>query len=500
MSNTTSASGAATTETNDTTASGTRRRPGFLHHAAVYGVGAVSIQLVSIVLLPVYTNYMSPADFGVLQLLYRTGDFLNICLMVGGIQLAAQNFWGKADTDEERKHVAATVGWLTAVALLISLPVILCFSRQVADFLGIEDARLLAFGIFTMMLRAITVMPLALMQARLESTVYLVSSLAMAITQLVLVSAALMVFQGGVWGTVTALALTYAVFGIVLTCMEFTKSTPVPDLSLMKSMIKFSLPFIPSGLCFFVLHNGDQFFLIKYWGAATLGVYALGYRIAKGVMMFAVEPLAQVWRAKMYEVHKLEDNSIVFGKVYTRILFAFTAASVGVVLFQKEALQLLGADEYQNASAVIPALLLAHFFYIASVLLDGALYVTRRTDIKPKIAFVSTIIMTAAYALLIPRWGAVGAAHATTIGFLSLAGLTMYFAQKTFTVRLEFTRLIPMMAIAIATALMGMICETIVIKLFLFAGMFIGVWMCGLVDSEEKNTVYRFLRKLPAMH
>ena len=58
---------------------------------------------------------------------------------------------------------------------------------------------LLAFGVVAMMLQATTVMPLALMQARVESTRYLLASVSMAFCQLCAVVVALVVFDAGVW-------------------------------------------------------------------------------------------------------------------------------------------------------------------------------------------------------------------------------------------------------------------------------------------------------------
>ena len=467
----------------------------------MYGLGAVSIQLVSIVLLPLYTNYMTEAEFGVLQLLYRTGDFLNLCLMVGGIQLAALNFWGKANSDKEREHIAATVAWLTAGALIVSLALVLVFAAPIANYLRIGDVNLLAFGIIAMMIRALTVMPLALMQARLQSTYYLMTSLGLALAQLLFVSIALIVFDGGVWGTIIALAITYAVFGVGLTVWEFTKSTPIPDLEMLKKMIIFSFPFIPSGLCLFVLHNGDQYFLIRAWGPTTLGVYALGYRIAKGVMMFAFEPLAQVWRAKMYEIHKQEDCSAAFGKIYTRFLFVFVIGSVAAILFQKEALMLLARERasdavsYQDAAGVIPMLLLAHFFYILSILFDGQLFVTRRTDLKPWIALTSAIVMTGAYALMIKPWGAIGAAVATLVGFAFHAGLTWVVAQRIFTVKIEFVRIGVLLVTAIVISLVGQELSSVFVKAMLFAAMLVGIWFSGLMDQDEKESVLGYCSK-----
>ena len=466
---------------------------GFLRHAMVYGVGAVAIQVVSILLLPLYIRYLTAAEYGVLQLLYRVGDVLNLCLMVSGIQMAALNFWGKAETAKERKHVAATIGWLTFIVLMLCLGIVMAGAPFFAGQLGLYDTysnagMLLGFGVLAMMLQATTMMPLALMQARLESTAYLLTSLSIAACQLIAVSVSLIVFDAGVWGVVLAMATVFAFFGATLTVREFSKSTPIPDWGQMVRVIKFALPFVPSGLLFFILHSGDQFFLTRYWGLGELGVYAFAYRIAKGVTTFASEPLAQVWNAKMYEADRGDDRSLVFGKVYSRILFAYLIGGLSAVLFQDEALAILG--KFAGSEQLIAPLILAHFFLVFGNLTDSAIYVRRRTDLKPWIALGATVVMLLSYWILIPRYAGMGAAWATVLGYGTYWLLTMLTAQRIFPVQIEFRRIGIVLASAILVALLGrLIADQTLLKAALLGTLLAGFWFAGLVRDDEKQVI-----------
>src|SRR5688572_16790879 len=49
-------------------------------HAAIYGVGNMLAKLTSFIMLPIYTRYLTPADYGVLELTSMTLDFLAIML------------------------------------------------------------------------------------------------------------------------------------------------------------------------------------------------------------------------------------------------------------------------------------------------------------------------------------------------------------------------------------------------------------------------------------
>ena len=82
-------------------------RPGFAREAALYGVGVVVARAVSFVMLPVYTRFLSPSDYGVLQILQMVLDVTAI-LLSGGLASGVLRFTLKAKTAEERHGVVST--------------------------------------------------------------------------------------------------------------------------------------------------------------------------------------------------------------------------------------------------------------------------------------------------------------------------------------------------------------------------------------------------------
>src|SRR5262249_22153643 len=56
-----------------------------LRHAAIYGAANVLLQAAGLVLLPLYTRFLTPSDFGVLEILGRAGEVFLTCLLVSGI-------------------------------------------------------------------------------------------------------------------------------------------------------------------------------------------------------------------------------------------------------------------------------------------------------------------------------------------------------------------------------------------------------------------------------
>ena len=82
--------------------------------------------------------------------------------------------------------------------------------------------------------------------------------------------------------------------------------------SQLAAMAWFALPFVPSGLGFFLLNNGDRFFLLPCAGERELGLYAFGYKLAAAVPLFGRAPLMMVWSPRTYELARLPEAPAIF--------------------------------------------------------------------------------------------------------------------------------------------------------------------------------------------
>jgi O-antigen/teichoic acid export membrane protein len=292
------------------------------------------------------------------------------------------------------------------------------------------------------------------------------------------------------------------VFGLALTIRELARGVAQPSLNHIRGLVRFALPLMPGGLCFFILHHGDRFFLLRFASPDEVGVYALGYKLAMTVGIFSLNPLYMVWSARMYAVARSPDAPIVFGQMFTRILAAYALIGLGVCLFGDTAIAILGGPAYAGAAAIIAPVLLGCMCQGAVSLMDAGLYVRHRSGVKLGVTLAATAAMLVLYRVLIPPYGSMGAALATLIGFALLAVLTLVVTQRVFPVRYEWHRLALMLALAIALWLPSQALPaapwTLAVKgaLWLLAPLL--VWFAGLVTAEEKSQVRLFARQLLA--
>src|SRR5207302_3151208 len=81
-------------------------------HSAIYGLGGIVSRILAVLLLPLYTHYLTRADYGAIETLIALTTVLVIVLRAG-ISSAFFRFYFDAKTPEERVAVVRTSFWFT---------------------------------------------------------------------------------------------------------------------------------------------------------------------------------------------------------------------------------------------------------------------------------------------------------------------------------------------------------------------------------------------------
>jgi O-antigen/teichoic acid export membrane protein len=473
----------------------------FIKHAAVYGLAGLLVQAGGFVLLPLYTRCLTPADYGVLEVLTRMAETIGTCLMFGGLRQALLTFYQQSPNDAERRQVVASMLSLVGTTVFLGGGVVLAavgpLSELLNRFLHTGEAPisagLLRLAILAILLEPFTHAPLTLLQARVESVRFVTITLSQFLLRIALCVLFVKYLHGGVAGALASSVVVGALFGLALCTREAILSSGRPSLRKLRGLVGFALPLVPGGLCFFMLHHGDRFFLLRYSTMQDVGTYSLGYKLAQAGGMFSLSPLYMVWSSQMYQAARRDDAPEVFGAAVTRILAAYLLVGLALALFQDEVVGLLGGSAYARASAVVAPVLLACFFQSAATLMDAGLYVRHRMGLKLGITLATTAVMLLMYALLIPTYGSMGAAIATLIGFAFLAVCTWAVSQRVFPVRYEWPRLAALVSLAVGLWLISRLLPAAWWVWPAKAGLcLLGpvlVWCMGLMSPREKEHV-----------
>lgn len=414
----------------------------FLVHSIIYGLGGIVNQIAPMILFPLYTNYLTPEEYGIIDIITRVTYFINVVFVVNGIRLAAFTFYRQAETEEEKRKVAVTLSLFLWIGVFVGIVFINITSGVLDVFLRINDPSLLAYGVSVSLLGSLTAIPMSLMQARLESFRFVLTNL---LNMLMYVSLCVffVAWTGmGVRGVITAQLISGMTFALYLTYRETKLGSLKPDFSLWKDVWKFCWPFIPGGIISFFYMNSDRFFIINFSNYASengamnaVGLYALASRLLAIISLFGVSAIAQVWTAKMYDYYKRDDASVIFGNYALKIFSVHILGALAVCLFSKDLITAICDSSYYGAAPLTIPFAIASCFSILNTQMEYIYYITRTTRYKPWIIAFMLLVSFIVMPLLVARWNVTGAAWGYMICAVVFMFVNYFITQHFFRVK-----------------------------------------------------------------
>ena len=415
-----------------------------LRHGLLYGFATILAKVIGFVMIPLYTRVLTPADYGVLELLSMTTDVIGMAAGLG-LTWSVTRYYYAYDKPRDRRAVvgsAAILGCLLfGAATLLALPWAGAVSAVV-----LGDQRhggLVRLTLASLFLSSFIEIPLAYLRARQASGRVVIVGLARLALGLTLNILFLAVLRLGVAGVLYSGIITSALAAAYLATLTIRETGLVFSPSIARRLLAYGAPIVAADLGSFILHYSDRYFLRAYDSLATVGLYSLAYKFAMLLSVFIATPFAQIWAPKVLEIERAEGDG---GKAIVRRILAYynvvlVAGALGVALLAGDAIRLMASPEFHAADRTIPVLALAMLFFgYRQVSYVGAA-IRERSDLIAFGTVVGAMVALGANLLLIPRWGAMGAAWATLVAFAADFAVVMTCSERVYPLGLPMARL-----------------------------------------------------------
>ncbi|WP_166830755.1 oligosaccharide flippase family protein [Thalassoroseus pseudoceratinae] len=404
-----------------------------LKHSSIYSLGEILTRLTSLLLLPIYTRYLAPSDYGVMAIIDLLIGLLAIVLG-GGLAAAVSRF--HFDYEDEASQRAVWWTGLTFVAVVGGLGFVPSWlmREHLADWTLGESVNqggwfyTLALG--TMWLACIEQIPMVYLRVRKWSGRFVLLSLFRLGLNIAL-NLSLLARGWGVAGVLWGNFLTGIVLATVSVGMLAWELKRFRfDIPLLQKMLRFGSPLIIIAFLSLLMHQADRWILHRFASMSEVGVYSLAYRIGQGMNQVLLLPFASIWGVMIYDVAKQPDARSVYARVfgyYTKIASLFLLAGA---LASRMLIKIVATDDYAAAGDVIPVILLAYLAFSWHDHFRIPVLLKKRTLSMVPVSLTATVVNVAANFALVPFFGGMGAAWATVITFATFTGLGLFTYQR----------------------------------------------------------------------
>ncbi|MGM0575124.1 MAG: lipopolysaccharide biosynthesis protein [Myxococcota bacterium] len=493
-----SADDSTSTKSDDPTSTGRLSRD-----ALVYGLGFVAQRAVSFIMLPIYTRYLSTSDYATVHLLVMSVDVAAIFLSAG-VTAGVFRFYFKTD-DERTARGVVVAAWTMMQAFHLVGALALYLGSDVIAGLVLKDpgqGYLVALTALSFVLDPCLTLPTLLMQVRQRSGLYTGVSIAKLVLQLALNVLFVVVLEEGVRGILLSTIITYAVLTPFLLAWFFRRTGFPIIKAVYFDLIRFGLPYRVTTAGTFILTYADRYFLVAWHDLDVTGVYSLAYQFGFVLAHLTEAPFFLAWNPQRFRL--VREDKEVREKAYNRGLLLFSClvmlVVVGISLFVTPTLHIMSNPEYHGAAVLVPVILAAYAFQGWTKVYEFGIQVSERTSRATIATWIAVVTALIGYALLVPPFGAWGAALATVVAFALRLAAFVWFAQRLWPVAYDWwptLRLAGYAAAIIAAYFVwspeGFWAQVGVATVF--TGVFFALmWRGGVLGVAERDAIVRMIR------
>lgn len=397
----------------------------------VYGFGTVIRGLTSFLMLPIYTHYLRPDDYGLIEMLTMVVD-LAALLFGARIATAVFRFYHRANTQDDKKLVISTSIYITFALNALCVISLLFVSPIIADFVLGSREHWTAIAVFsaTLIFGSITEVCLGYVRIIDRPFLYVGTSLLKLVMQLSLNVYFLVIVGLTYWGVIFSAVISGAILTIFIGTFVIRHNGFRFDKKLIRPLVSYSLPIVLTSIGMFFITFGDRFFLKFYQGIEAVGIYSLGYKF--GVMLFSLvwTPFLTYWEARQFEVLHQEGGVRTIATVfrYVSLMIAFVALCLS--LLAPEIVYVMASSDYRNAAGIVPFIAFAYVFQAWTSYVRVGLLFTGETKYLAMATYITLALIALLYYFSIPHYGIYGAAISTVVAMFVRLAMIAYWSQK----------------------------------------------------------------------
>jgi O-antigen/teichoic acid export membrane protein len=466
-----------------------------VRHSAVYGLGSVLAKVVGFAMLPFYTHYLAPRDYGILEVLDLSMSLFGMFLAMG-MTASILRSHAKAETPDEKRKVVSTAFIcmiVTGVAVYaIGMPLV---PRISASLLGPNvPATFLRLSFTSFVLGYINNLPRTYLRALEASGVFTFVETGSLALMLGLNVYFIAVRGYGPLGVLLSAFIVCMLQLIVLSGWALRRlgfHFSVPHL---RQMVSFGWPLMFSNLAVFTLNFSDRFFLQHLLSLEVVGVYAVGYKFAYMINYLLVQPFYVMWQTRMYMIYAAPNHARIFRQIFVLYVLLLTFAGLGMSMFSPEITRFMAGPKFLASQEVIPVVVLAYLFWGIGFYVQVGMYVTNNTRLIGMVSAAAAVLNLVLNYFLITYFGMLGAAWATVISFFAIAAGSYWFSQRVMPLSLGAPRVAAGLAIGIAIYLASRFAPLdLLTALTLKAGLLclfpLLLWKLRILSADELSTL-----------
>lgn len=431
-------------------------------HSLLYTIGTLASLAGSVLLLPVYTRFLSKNDYGILEMADILYSLLTIVFITSFSQAVAKLYNG-AQTDDEKHKVFGTIYWSCLfVGIFCGIILLLFFKNMISVSLLGSNAYTfhigISIGIF--MVSPAYLMAIYFFNLNKKPSLYVLVGLLKLILNVGFNLFYIIKLKMGAAGMLLG-EFTSTLILLILLFFYLVRTTKLRfDVPVLFKAIKFGFPFVPALLFTMLLLKADRFLMQKYCSLDDVGIFSMGSRFPSLMNFVLLGSFSQIWIATgLYDVAKMENAKDVQARLATYFFMIMLVSFMALGFFSSTILRIFATPEFYAADLPMQIISCSMVIYSLNLFFQTGAIVKGKTWLLPVASFISLLVCVGGNALLLPKLGYIASAWVTFFTYFTYVAVLYFLCNKYYEIKYDFPRIGLLYLISIALLMVNNLIE-----------------------------------------
>lgn len=391
-----------------------------MKNTIIIAIGKLSTQIISYLLLPLYTSQLDPSEYGNYDFICTLSVFL--CPIITLLMEESMfRYLIDADSKVQRKKIITQTIIYTFFGTVLFTIIAALIMGFGTDYTPMYITAIITFVISNILIGLSNALSRGLGKIKLYSVSNFILGISTIILNIVFILALNAGAEGLLWANTIANAFTAIV---ILAILKLPKYIGKIDKPLMKDMIKYSVPLVPNSISWSIINMSDRIILTQMVSSAANGIYAMANKFPN-IINVLYGYFYTAWKESAAKIVKEDNKNQYYNSIYhdaKRFLYAITICLIAVMPF---AFPIFINEAYDEAYVYIPIVMIATYYSNLSSFYGGIFSAYKDTKIMGTTTIVAAVI-NLVIDLLLVNWLKIYAACFSTL----IANLIVYFYRK----------------------------------------------------------------------
>jgi O-antigen/teichoic acid export membrane protein len=404
-----------------------------------YGVSTMVSRFLNFILVPFYTNFISPAEYGVIANIFAYIAILNVFFSIG-MESGYFKFASTLEVGNKKQNFSHPFIAVFFNSLILS-SIIFVFPGVFEPFFqtGMEHLDLIKYTALILFFDAIVLVPFAYLRLNNKAKIFAMYKIINVVINVAMNLILIIGYKMGIEAilisnVIASFSTVLLLLPIIIKNLDFEFNK-----ELLGELLRFSLPYIPAGISANIIQVINRPLLLYLTDDETTGIFTANYKLGI-IMMLFVTIFDFAWRPFFLNHAKDPDAKRIFSRVMTLFIAIGSFICLVTSVFLPEIIKIFG-EGYRSGFYIVPVILLAYLFNGIYVNLMPGIYFEKKTKYLPLITGIAAVLNVGINLLLIPTMGMMGAAIATLASYMSMAAGIYIVAQKFYRIDYEYGKI-----------------------------------------------------------